>query len=241
MLKERTIKHTHQGEQLESVLVTPDVSGSFPAVLLIHEYTGLNKVTLGHARRLARTGYAVLAADFYGPDNRPKNIDEARTAHRIYRDDRLLMRKRAQACLEVLTNQPEANSAKIAALGFSFGGGAVLELARCNEQFNEKDAQLAGTINGAISVYGYLETTHPAAYGQIRAKLLALHVENDPVVPEKHAEMFVKEMNEAQPDWSMIRIQNAKHGFANPDDTAFDPILAEKAWDIILDNFNKWL
>ncbi|WP_244512180.1 dienelactone hydrolase family protein [Maridesulfovibrio ferrireducens] len=241
VLKERTIKHTHQDEQLESVLVTPDGSGPFPAVLLIHEYTGLNKVTLDHARRLARAGYTVLAADFYGPDKIPNNIDEARVIHRIYRDDRLLMRKRAQACLEVLINQPETNSAKITALGFSFGGGAVLELARCNIQLNKHDEQLAGTINGAISVYGYLDTTHPAAHGQIKAKLLALHVENDPVVPEKHAEMFVKEMNEVKADWSMIRIQNAKHGFANPDDTAFDPILAEKAWGIILDTFKKWL
>ncbi|SMF24047.1 dienelactone hydrolase family protein [Desulfovibrio gilichinskyi] len=227
MLKEKIIIHTHQEDQLESVLVIPDGSGPFPAVLLIHEYTGLNKVTLDHARRLATAGYVVLAADFYGPAKRPKNINEARTVHRIFRDNRVLMRSRAKSCLETLINQPETDSAKLAALGFSFGGGAVLEIARICD------------LKQVISVYGYLDTTHPASFGQIKAKIFAVHVEDDPVVPESHAEMFTKEMNDAEADWSIKYLKNTKHGFMSPDDKAFDQVLAEKTWDIILENLNK--
>jgi len=227
VLKEKIITHTHQEDQLESILIVPEGSGPFPAVLLIHEYTGLNKVTLDHARRLANAGYVVLAADFYGPGKRPKNIDEAQTAHRVLRYNRELMRSRAKHCLETLINQPETDSTQLAALGFSFGGGAVLELARICD------------LKQVISVYGYLDTTLPASFGQIKAKIFAVHVEDDPVVPESHAEMFIKEMHDAEADWSMKCLRNAKHGFMNSDDSAFDQVLAEKTWNMIFKNLGQ--
>ncbi|WP_291330016.1 dienelactone hydrolase family protein [Desulfovibrio sp. UCD-KL4C] len=229
MLKEKIITHTHQEDQLESVLVIPNGSGRFPAVLLIHEYTGLNKVTLDHARRLANAGYVVLAADFYGTSNRPKNIKEAQTAHKVFRSNRMLMRSRAKHCLEMLIRQPETDSTQLTALGFSFGGGAVLELARICD------------LKQVISIYGYLDTTHPASSGQIKAKIFAVHVENDPVVPENHAQMFIKEMNDAKADWSIKCLKNAKHGFMNSNDSAFDKILAEKTWNMILKNLGQSL
>ena len=222
---------------LESVFVLPDGSGPFPAILLIHEYTGLNRPTLEHAQRLARAGYAVFAADFYGPENKPRNIDEANKFHRVFRDDRLLMRERAKTCFDTLAQQPEVDIKRIASLGFSFGGGAVLELARYVDQGN-KNPEAA--LIGAISVYGYLDTTHPAERGQIKAELLTIHVENDPVVPEKHAEIFANEMNKTEANWSMIRLKNVQHGFANPDNPEFDLKRAEEVWDIILRTLGEW-
>ncbi len=238
MIHERIVHHAHNETELESIFVLPEGTGPFPAILLIHEYTGLNEPTLDHARRLARVGYAVLAADFYGPSNRPRNIDEANKFHRVFRSDRLLMRERAKTCFNALADQPELDITRIAGLGFSFGGGAVLELARCIDQGNiNPDAALVG----AISVYGYLDTTHPAQHGQINAELLTIHVENDPVVPEKHAEMFTNEMNEAGANWSMIRFKNVQHGFANPDNPEFDLKRAEEAWDIVLKTLGEWV
>ncbi|WP_320173772.1 dienelactone hydrolase family protein [Maridesulfovibrio sp.] len=217
------INLVHCNTEFENILLLPDSEGPFPAVLLLHEYTGLNQVTVSHAKRLAAAGYAVLAADFYGIGNRPANIDEARSTHRIYRNDRQLMRERAEACFSVLQDQPEVDPARIYALGFSFGGGAALELARTGAK-----------LRGAVSVYGYLDTSHPASAGDIKCPLLAVHVNNDPVVPEEHLLMFEQEMKSAEIDYDLIRLDNAQHGFANPEDAGFDAALAEEMWSTVL-------
>ncbi len=224
MHEQRSISHIHLNIELESILLFPKGEGRFPAVLLFHEYTGLNEVILSHARRLAENGYAVLAADFYGVHNRPFTIDEARTTHRIYRNDRLLMRERAKACLDILCAQSEIDPSRIYTLGFSFGGGAALELAR-----------IGADLKGAASVYGYLDTSHPAFPGDIKCPLLAIHVNNDPVVPAEHLRMFEEEMDCAKVDYDLTRLDNAQHGFANPDDDGFDARLAEEMWMQVLD------
>ena len=219
MIEQYKISHSHLDTKLECILLLPGGVGPFPAVLLFHEYTGLNEVTISHARRLAAAGYAVLAADFYGVHNRPSTIDEARITYRIYRNDRLLMRERAVACLDVLKAQPQIDPSCIYALGFSFGGGAALELARSG-------AELKGVVSG----YGYLDTSHPVSVGGIKCPLLAIHVNDDPVVPEEHARMFEAEMHVAEAEYDLIRLDNAHHGFANPEDNGFDPQLAEDIW-----------
>ena len=220
------ITHIYHDTELESVFLLPDDEGPFPAVLLFHEYTGLNEVTVNHAKRLAAAGYAVLAADFYGVRNRPSTVEEARSTHRIYRNDRLLMRERAKACLAVLRDQSNVDPDRIFVLGFSFGGGAALELARTGER-----------LKGAVSVYGYLDTSFPVSAGDIECPLLAVHVTNDPVVPEEHLLMFRQEMQAAEVKYDLVQLDNAQHGFANPEDAGFDASLAEEMWDKVL----NWL
>ncbi|NDV26293.1 dienelactone hydrolase family protein [Desulfovibrio sp. JC010] len=217
------INHIHLDTELESILLLPDGKGPFPAVLLFHEYTGLTEATVDHARRLAAAGYAVLAVDFYGVRNRPSTIDEARTTHRIYRNNRLLMRERAKACLAALCGQPDIDPSRVYALGFSFGGGAALELARTGAD-----------LKGAASVYGYLDTTHPVSTKDIKCPLLVVHVNSDPVVPEEHLHMFENEMNDAGVEYELIRLDDAQHGFANPEDEGFDERLAEEMWGKVL-------
>ncbi|WP_421903899.1 dienelactone hydrolase family protein [Maridesulfovibrio sp.] len=219
------INHIHHDTELESVFLLPDDEGPFPAVLLFHEYTGLNEVTVNHAKRLAAAGYAVLAADFYGVRNRPSTVEEARSTHRIYRNDRLLMRERAKACLAVLRDQSNVDPDRVFVLGFSFGGGAALELARSGER-----------LKGAVSVYGYLDTSHPVSPGEIQFPLLAIHVNNDPVVPADHLLTFKDEMQSAEVKYELIRLDDAQHGFTNPEDAGFDASLAEDMWDTVL----KW-
>lgn len=228
MSYKRKVLKAHLQNDLEHIFMLPEGKPPFPAVLLFHEYTGLNSVTISHARKLAEEGYAVLAADFYGISNRPANIEQASTTHRIYRNDRNLMRTRAEACLQALADQPEVDVSRINALGFSFGGGATLELARTGAKLNK-----------AISVYGYLDTSRPVKQGDIKCSLLALHVLDDPVVPKEHTESFKLEMSEADVEYEIIEIQNARHGFANPDDDGFDEKLTEWMWEKVLRYFDQ--
>ncbi|WP_320171579.1 dienelactone hydrolase family protein [Maridesulfovibrio sp.] len=222
--RSKTVRQFHEGIELEHVLISPAEDGPHPAVLLIHEYTGLDKATLGHAERLAEAGFTVLAADFYGRDNLPADIEQARSIHRLYRNDRLLMRKRACACLQTLLKCPEADSDTVFALGFSFGGGCALELARTG-----------ANLKGAVSVYGYLDTTHPAAAGDVKCPLLAIYVENDPVVPEEHLLQFKGEINDSEIVCRIIRVKDSKHGFAKPDSDCFDARQAEQMWSTVLE------
>lgn len=222
MSRETTLVHRHDDTRLESVLVTPDTEGPFPGLLLVHEFTGLRESTLGHARRLSRMGYAVLAADIYGPAIRPKNEEEARTVHRIFRDDRSLMRERASACLDALRACPEVARHRPCALGLSFGGGAVLELARSG-----------ASLDKAVSIYGYLDTSIPAAPGDIHASLHVIHLEKDPVVPSEHAAAFTAEMQHANTPFRMKRLNGPAHGFMNPDGPTYNQGASEKVWGMV--------
>uniref|UniRef100_UPI000A684BC3 dienelactone hydrolase family protein n=1 Tax=Salidesulfovibrio brasiliensis TaxID=221711 RepID=UPI000A684BC3 len=108
------------------------------------------------------------------------------------------------------------------ALGLSFGGGAVLELARSG-----------APLDRVVSIYGYLDTQIPAARGDIHASLHIIHLKNDPVVPSEHAAAFSAEMQHANTPFRMKRLNGPAHGFMNPDDPAYDGGASEQVWSMI--------
>ena len=227
MIMEQSICHRHLDDELESVLIVDAaLSPPLPGVLLIHEFTGLNRTTLDHGVRLARAGYAVLACDMYGPARRPTDTAQASRISHLFRDDRMLMRLRTRHCLDVLARQPETDEERLAALGMSFGGCAALELARSGAH-----------IRGAVSMYGYLNTSHPGRAGKMNARILALHGDQDKVVGLTEIPAFEAEMAAAGADWKLVRYASAGHGFANPTlspdpatGSAYCPVTADKAW-----------
>ena len=117
--------------------------------------------------------------------------------------DRDKLARRAHAGVEVLTSHPLLDG-NIAAVGYCFGGRAVLELARTG-------ADLAG----AISVHGSLETANPASQADIKAKVLVCHGALDPHVPTAQLTGFIQEMNTAGTDFQLIVYGGAMHGFTH--------------------------
>ena len=101
--------------------------------------------------------------------------------------------------------RPEVDKERIAAIGYCFGGGAVLELARGG-------AELAGVV----SFHGNLDTPEPKDAERIRAKVLVCHGAADPYVPEEQVDAFRGEMDDAGVDWQMIFYGGAVHSFTNP-------------------------
>lgn len=201
------IPHHYQDgpTKLEGLVVRDaQVKGPQPGVLLIHEYMGLGDYLMPHAEALAREGFIVLCHDMYGIGVRPKDRAEASVISRPFRDDRLLMRSRAKAGFNALAALPGVDDKRLFAVGFSFGGGAVLELARSG-----------ATMQAAISFYGYLDTTHPANPGDIKARLLVLHGVQDKVVTMDHLAMFEGEMDLAGADVKTVVYPHAGHAFSN--------------------------
>ncbi|WP_421655200.1 dienelactone hydrolase family protein [Leptothermofonsia sp. ETS-13] len=206
-LKTQLVDYKHGSAILEGYLAYDDsFQGNRPGVLIVHEWTGLGTYVKERAEQLAKLGYVAFAVDMYGKGIRPDNPKDAAAQAGIYRKDRKLMRDRVTAGLSVLQKNPLTNAEKIAAIGYCFGGGTVLELARSG-----------APVAGVVSFHGNLDTPNPADARNIKAKVLVLHGAIDPYVPPEQVAAFKKEMNNAQVDWQLISYGGVVHSFTNPE------------------------
>lgn len=203
-----------------------------PAVLVVHEWTGLGEFTKAKAEALAKLGYFAFAADIYGKGVRPNNPKDAGATATIYKSDRKLLRHRIDLALQEVLKQKNVDSSKIGAIGFCFGGTTVLELAR------------AGTnIKGVASFHGGLSTNLPADGGTLKAKILVMHGADDPYVNDKEVADFEAEMRAAKADWQLIKYANAVHSFTNKEagtdnskGAAYNESADKRSW-IAMQNF----
>jgi dienelactone hydrolase len=205
-LRTQVIEYHHGDTLLEGYLAYDDaIEGKRPGVLVVHEWTGHNAFARQRADQLARLGYVAFALDMYGKGVRARDPQEAARMSGVYKNDRKLMRARAEAGLDVLRKQPQADTRRLAAIGYCFGGTTVLELARGG-------ADLAGVV----SFHGGLSTPSPADARHIRAKVLVLHGADDPVVRPEEVAAFIEEMRQAGVDWQLNIYGGAVHSFTNP-------------------------
>lgn len=228
-LVEKAVTYEQGGVKLEGFHVYDDaVKGKRPAVLIIHQWTGLTDYEKGRGRQLAELGYNVLAADIYGVGIRPKPPEAATEAGK-YKGDRRLFRARIDAGLEVLKEDERTDASKIAAIGYCFGGTGVLELARSGAE-----------VAGVVSFHGGLDSApgFAAEKGKVPAKVLVLHGAIDPKVPAEQVSAFEKEFNEAGADWQLVAYSGAVHAFtqkmAGSDistGVAYDATADRRSWE----------
>jgi dienelactone hydrolase len=201
----KSVEYKQGDTVLEGLSVYDDaVVGKRPGVLVVHQWMGLTKYERKRAEMLAKLGYNVFAADIYGKGVRPKTRQEAAAQAGKFRNDRGLLRARAQAALDVLAGDQLTDRKRIAAIGYCFGGTTVLELARSGAD-----------IAGVVSFHGGLSTPNPQDAANIKAKILACHGADDPNVPPKEVEDFEAEMRHAGVDWQLIAYGGAVHAFTD--------------------------
>lgn len=203
------------------------IQGRRPGVLIIHQWKGLTDYELKRADMLAKLGYNVFAADIYGKGIRPKSSQEAGAEAGKYKNDRALLRRRTQAGLEVLRKQALTDPKRMAAIGYCFGGTAVIELARSGAD-----------LGGVVSFHGGLDSPNPEDARQIRCKVLALHGADDPHVSAKDLAAFEDEMRQARVDWQLVQYGGAVHSFTdwnagdNPQrGAAYNQRADRRSWD----------
>jgi dienelactone hydrolase len=207
----KTVLHTekvdykHGDTALQGYLAYDDaIQGKRPGLLVVHCFRGLRDFVKERAEQLANLGYIAFGLDMYGI--RPKDDQEAFALAKIYGDDRPLMRSRANAGLEVLKGHKLTDAKRIGAMGYCFGGGVVLELARSGAE-----------IAGVVGFHANLNTPNRDDAKNIRGKVLILHGADDPFVPDDQVLAFQDEMRKAKVDWQMVFYGNAVHGFTMPE------------------------
>ena len=228
-LVEKPVIYQQGGVTLEGFHVYDDaVAGKRPAVLVIHQWTGLTEYEKRRSRMLAEMGYNVFAADIYGQGIRPQPPEAGNEAGK-YKNDRPLFRARMNAALDFLKSDDHTDTSKVAAIGYCFGGTGVLELARDGTD-----------IAGVVSFHGGLESAAGLAAkpGNIKAKVLVLHGADDPYAPAAQVTAFQKEFTDAKADWQLVLYSGAVHSFTHPEagndatkGAAYNESADRRSWD----------
>ena len=182
-----------------------DIQGKRPGVLIVHEWWGHNDYARKRAKMIAELGYTALAVDMYGDGKQANHPDDAgKFAMEVF-NNMDLSKAKFEAAMEVLKMQPTTDPERIAAIGYCFGGGVVLQMARFGLD-----------LDAVISFHGALQTAKPAEAGKVIAKLLVCNGEADPLTTPEQIDAFKKEMSEAGVDYKFINYPGAMHSFTNP-------------------------
>ena len=210
--------------------VDPALSGKRPGILVVHEWWGLNDYARKRAEMLAGMGYTALAVDMYGDGKTAIHPETAGKFAAAVSKDLPLAKKRFLAGLELLKQQPSVDPDRIAAIGYCFGGGIVLAMARAGVD-----------LDGVVSFHGSLGTGGVAEPGQIKARILVLTGADDPFSPAEQVAAFKQEMTTAGADFQLISYPGAKHSFTNPDadkvgmpPLAYNKIVDQRSWKLML-------
>lgn len=216
----RPVTYSHGQTQLEGY-VARDVSRTsrLPVVLVVHDWNGFDEYEQRRAKMLADLGYVGFAVDVYGKGVRPDSPEKNRAESKKYYDDPQLLLRRLNAAIEWIRTQPFADPGRVAAIGYCFGGHAVLDLARSGAD-----------VKGVVSFHGSLSTTLPARSGKVKARILALHGTDDSAVGPDEVASFHKELLEAKLGYGWVSYEGAVHGFTVPG-RAYNEAADKDSWE----------
>jgi dienelactone hydrolase len=200
----KPIAYQQAGITLEGVLAYDTaLNGRHPAVLIAHENGATSNNARARALQVARLGYVAFSIDLFGKGQAPKNSDEAADKLNITKN-RSLVRDRTAAGLAALLKQPQVDEKRVAAVGYGYGGTALLELARSK-----------GALEGVVCVHGDLSALGDDAKN-IAASILVILGADDPLIPTSQLTAFEEEMKKGGVDWQVLRFGGVAHDFTNP-------------------------
>jgi dienelactone hydrolase len=180
--------------------------GKRPLMLVAPNWLGVSNDAIRRTQTMVGSRYIGFVADMYGEGKVSEGPPEAAQLADALRGDPQERRLRIAAALATLVAESErrgiGDPSLKSAVGFCFGGGNVLELARTGAD-----------LQAAVSVHGDLTTTLPAGVGDVKAALLVLHGAADPVAPKAQRDAFEAEMEAAKAKWQMLTFGHLLHSF----------------------------
>jgi dienelactone hydrolase len=201
----RQIEYTADGARLVGTLVLPEGESRRPGILVAPEGGGLTDHTRAIAARLAEAGFVAFAMDYYGDGAPLSSLDEILRRIAEFNSEPERIRARARAALAVLAAEPRVDDARLAAIGYCFGGTTVLELARGG-----------GDVKAVVGFHAGLATRRPEDARQITGRVLVCLGARDNIVPAEQRAAFEQEMEAAGVDWRINLYGGAGHSFTNP-------------------------
>jgi len=180
-----------------------------PGIVVVHEWWGITKHVRDEARKFAAQGYTAFVADMFGDGRTADNPKDAGALAGSVRKNPAAMQSRFVAAKDMLAKHASVDAAKIGAAGYCFGGSVVLDMARQGLD-----------MRGVVAFHAGLGAAAGAAQpGKVKAKVLVLNGEADPLVKPDAIDAFKKEMSEARVDMRFVNYPGAVHGFTNPEAT----------------------
>ena len=227
----KTVEYSAQGVVMKGYLAyNESIKGKRPGVLVVHEWWGLDDYARKRARMLAGLGYTALAVDMYGEGKVASHPDDAgRFASEIMKNFDVA-KTRFMAAMDFLKQQETIDPTRIAAIGYCFGGGVVLNMAREGVD-----------LKGVVSFHGGLTPVKPAQPGSVKTKILVLNGGADKFTTPEQIKAFKEEMKAAGADFKFISYPGAMHSFTNPEadvwgkkfnlPVAYNANADKKSWD----------
>jgi dienelactone hydrolase len=182
------------------------IKGKRPAVLVVHEWWGHNDYARKRADMLASLGYTAMAVDMYGDGKQASHPEDAGKFAGAVQKNMPVAEERFNAAMEILEKEPTVDAANVAAIGYCFGGGLLLELARRGLD-----------VDAIVSFHGSLGTQNPAEKGAVQTRIAVFNGAADPWAKPEAVTAFKEEMDNAGVDYIFVDYPGALHAFTNPD------------------------
>ena len=212
----KSVSYQSGDETVSGMLYTPMGKGPFPAIIVIHEWWGLNEWVKEQAAKLSDHGYVALAVDLY----RGKVATTPEEAHEIMRgvpEDRA--KRDLQAAFTFLQKQKNVKPDKIGSIGWCMGGGYSLDV-----------ALLEPTLAADVINYGHL-ATDPENLKKINAPILGLFGAQDHGIPPEDVKKFEQSLKQLGKNVDITIYPDAGHGFQNPNNKeGYRPADTKDAW-----------
>lgn len=208
IIKEEMIEYVSDGITLKGFIAyDASIEGKRPAVLVVHEWWGLNDYTKMRARKLAELGYIAMAVDVFGDGKIAKDPKQAQEFTQPFYANPQLAKTRLDAAIKKIKEFKQTDPNNIAAIGYCFGGSVVLN-----------SAKLGADLKGVVSFHGGLGGV-PAQKEILKAKILVCHGGSDQFVSQQDVDAFKHQMDSIGANYSFKVYENATHAFTNPDAT----------------------
>ena len=189
-----------------------------PMVLLVHDWDGLTEYEMTRANMLVEMGYSVFCADLFGAGIRPTTLEDKRKCTGELDGDRPRMRKLMQGALDA-ASALDMNVDNCAAMGYCFGGTALLEFARSGAD-----------LKGWASFHGGLALPEGQDYSKTKGEILVLHGSADGHVTMEHFSKLVEDLEKAGVPHEMITYGGAPHGWTVFGSDAYREDADKKSW-----------
>jgi dienelactone hydrolase len=208
-LKEENITYDGDGTTMNGFVVYEDsMKQRQPAILVVHEWWGLNDYTKMRARELAKLGYVAMAIDMFGNGKTADNPDSAKKYSMPFYMNPEKAKARIDAAIAKIKTYAVVDTMNIAAIGYCFGGGMLLNTARLGDE-----------LKGVVSFHGTLLGT-PASKGLLKTSILVCHGNADKFVSPQEVAQFKKQMDSIGAMYTFVGYDSATHAFTNPNATA---------------------